>query len=110
MKVLKFGGSSVANAENINKVIEIIKNRKGDTKTIVVVSALGGITDMLLKTAALAEADDQSYKSVLQEIESKHLQAVKELIPVQQQSAVLSLVKKICNEVEDICNGIFLLR
>ena len=110
MQVLKFGGSSVGNAENINKVVEIIKNRKGDTKTIVVVSALGGITDMLLNTAALAEANDESYKSVLQEIESKHLQAVKDLIPVQQQSAVLSLVKKICNEAEDISNGIFLLR
>ncbi len=110
MQVLKFGGSSVANAENINKVVTIIKNKKTETKTIVVVSALGGITDMLLKTAALAEANDESYKSVLQEIETKHLQAVKDLIPVQQQSAVLSLVKKICNEAEDICNGIFLLR
>ena len=110
MQVLKFGGSSVANAENINKVVEIIKNKKGDTKTVVVVSALGGITDLLLKTATLAEANDESYKSVLQEIESKHLQAVKDLIPVQQQSSVLSLVKTICNEAEDICNGIFLLR
>lgn len=110
MQVLKFGGSSVANAENINKVVAIIKNKKEDAKTIVVVSALGGITDMLLKTAALAEANDETYKTILQEIETKHLQAVKELIPVQQQSAVLSLVKTICNEAEDICNGIFLLR
>jgi len=110
MQVLKFGGSSVANAENINKVVDIIKNKKADTKTVVVVSALGGITDLLLKTAALAEANDETYKSLLQEIETKHLQAVKDLIPVQQQSAALSLVKTICNEAEDICNGIFLLR
>ena len=110
MQVLKFGGSSVGSAENINKVVEIIKNKKDDTKTVVVVSALGGITDLLLKTAALAEANDELYKSILKEIEDKHLDAVKELIPVQQQSGILSLVKKICNEVEDICNGIFLLR
>lgn len=110
MQVLKFGGSSVANAGNINKVVEIIKNVKANTKTIVVVSALGGVTDLLLKTAALAEANDESYKSILLELENKHLQTVKDLIPVQQQSAVLSLVKKICNEAEDICNGIFLLR
>jgi len=110
MQVLKFGGSSVANAENINKVVEIIKNKKADRKTVVVVSALGGITDMLLKTAALAEANDELYKTILQDIEHKHLDAVKNLVPVQQQSAVLSLVKKICNEIEDICNGIFLLR
>ena len=110
MQVLKFGGSSVANAENINRVVEIIKSNTGTTKKIIVVSALGGITDLLLKTADLAQANDELYKSFLQEIESKHLQAVKDLIPVQQQSAVLSLVKKICNEAEDVCNGIFLLR
>ena len=110
MQVLKFGGSSVANAENINKVVEIIKNKKYNVKTIVVVSALGGITDMLLKTATLAEANDETYKIILKEIEDKHLDAVKALIPVQQQSTVLSMVKKICNETEDICNGIFLLR
>ncbi len=110
MQVLKFGGSSVANAENINKVIEIIKDKKEDTKIVVVVSALGGITDLLLKTADLAEVNDGSYKLILKEIEDKHLGTVQDLIPVQQQSSVLSLVKKICNEVEDICNGIFLLR
>jgi aspartokinase/homoserine dehydrogenase 1 len=110
MQVLKFGGSSVANAENINRVVEIIKNKKADVKKIVVVSALCGITDLLLKTAALAEANDKSYKTILQEIENKHLDTVKNLIPVQQQGGVLSLVKTICNEAEDICNGIFLLR
>ena len=110
MQVLKFGGSSVANSQNINKVAEIIKNNTTDTKKIIVVSALGGITDLLLRTADLAQANDELYKSLLQEIESKHLQAVKDLIPVQQQSAVLSLVKKICNEAEDVCNGIYLLR
>lgn len=110
MRVLKFGGSSVANAENIKKVINIIQNNIHHDKTIVVVSALGSVTDLLLKAAALAESNDEMYKNMLLEIETKHLQAVKELLPVQQQSTVLSLVKKICNELEDICNGIFLLQ
>lgn len=110
MQVLKFGGSSVATAENINKVAAIIKHKIGETKMVVVVSALGGITDMLLNAASLAMTNDEQYKVVLQEIETKHLQAVQELIPVQQQSSLLSLVKKICNEIEDICNGIFLLK
>ncbi|MBC7424526.1 MAG: hypothetical protein H7334_13855, partial [Ferruginibacter sp.] len=47
MQVLKFGGSSVANAANINKVIAIVKEKSLTDKTIVVVSALGGITDIL---------------------------------------------------------------
>lgn len=109
MQVLKFGGSSVANAGNISKVAAIIRNKSRDSKMIVVVSALGGVTDQLLKTASCAEANDESYKSILQEIEIKHLQAVKDLVPVQEQSTILSMVKKICNEMEDICNGIFLL-
>ncbi|GAB2817163.1 homoserine dehydrogenase family protein [Ferruginibacter profundus] len=109
MQVIKFGGSSVASAENINKVVEIVKTKTGTGKVAVVVSALGGITDLLLQCAHLAAAGNELYKTLLQEIELRHLNTVKELIPVTQQSSVLSAVKKMSNEIEDICNGIFLL-
>lgn len=109
MQVLKFGGSSVANAENINKVVAIVGKNNSQGKKIIVVSALGGVTDLLIRAAVLAEAGDESYKTVLKEIEERHLAETRQLIPVQQQSAVLSLVKKLCNEVEDICNGVYLL-
>ena len=109
MKVLKFGGTSVANAENIEKVIGIIREKSGDEPLVVIVSALGGTTDALLDCGRHAATGDESYKEKLQEIEQRHITAVKELIPVQHQSAVLSLVKKMCNEIEDLCNGVFLL-
>jgi bifunctional aspartokinase / homoserine dehydrogenase 1 len=109
MQVLKFGGSSVANAANINKVIQIVSHRAAGKKTVVVVSALGGITDLLLQCANLAAAGNDAYKESLQQAEQRHLQTVKDLLPVTQQSSVLSQVKKMCNEIEDICNGIFLL-
>ncbi|MFI5128650.1 MAG: bifunctional aspartate kinase/homoserine dehydrogenase I [Chitinophagales bacterium] len=109
MQVLKFGGTSVANAENISKVTEIVRKSIQKDKTVVVVSALGGITDMLLKAAALAADGEESYKEELSQIEQRHLDTVKQLIPVSQQSPMLSLVKAACNEIEDICNGIFLL-
>src|SRR4051794_11859791 len=109
MQVLKFGGSSVRNAENISKVIEIIKKKVSAQKTIVVVSALGGITDILLECSRLASANDETYKERLLESEQRHLQTVKDLIPITRQSSVLSLVKTLCNEIEDICNGIYLL-
>ncbi len=109
MQVIKFGGSSVASAENINKVIDIIKNKPKTDKVVIIVSALGGITDLLLQCAQLAANNNETYKTSLQEIETRHLNTVKELIPVTQQSSVLSAVKKMCNEIEDICNGIFLL-
>ncbi len=110
MQVLKFGGSSVANAENINKVAAIVKAAAESKKTLVVVSALGGITDTLLAAGTLAAAGDESYKEKLALIEQRHLEAVKALIPVTNQSSVLSLVKKQCNEIEDICNGVYALQ
>lgn len=110
MQVLKFGGTSVANAENINKVISIVSEASKKGKTIVVVSALGGVTDLLLGAATWAAEGNELYKEKLAVIEQRHFEAVKNLIPVAQQSQLLSLVKKACNEIEDICNGIFLLR
>jgi aspartokinase/homoserine dehydrogenase 1 len=94
MKVLKFGGSSVATAENINRVVAIIKERINNDKIVVVVSAMGGITDMLIQCGILASAADEYYKIKLQEIEHRHLETVKLLIPVSQQSSILSWVKK----------------
>tara|TARA_R110001592_G_scaffold3905_2_gene22192 strand:+ start:1625 stop:4069 length:2445 start_codon:yes stop_codon:yes gene_type:complete len=108
MKVLKFGGTSVANANNISLVKNIIADL-GSNKSIVVVSALGGITDLLLKTAALASAQDQTYKNILKEIEDRHLITIKELIPIQSQSKVLSKVKSELNTLETLLEGAYLI-
>ncbi len=110
MQVLKFGGSSVKNAENISKVVAIVKEKVKEDRTVVIVSALGGITDLLLQCCKLASESNESYKEKLQEAELRHLQTIKELIPITQQSSILSHIKTLCNEIEDICNGIFLLR
>lgn len=109
MQVLKFGGTSVANADNINKVVAIIQKAIQHDKTVVIVSAFGGVTDNLLKAGALAAVSDESYKEVLTGIEHRHIEAVKVLVPVAKQSSILSWVKQRCNEIEDICNGVFLL-
>jgi len=108
MLVLKFGGTSVANAENILRVIGIVGEKK--EPVVVVVSALGGTTDALLDCGRLAAAGNELYKEQLQLLEQRHLQAAKELVPVQQQSSLLSQVKKMFNEIEDLLNGIFLLQ
>ncbi len=110
MQVLKFGGSSVANAGNIGKTIEILRKAYQKDRTIVVVSALGGMTDTLLQCGIAASSGDESYLDSLTLIEQRHLDTVRQLIPVASQSGILSMVKKICNELEDIFKGIFLLR
>ncbi len=110
MKVLKFGGSSVANAANIEKVVNIVLAQTNTDKIAVVVSALGGVTDGLLKVAALAATADETYKTLLEEIEQKHLELVRTLLPIQQQSTTLSLVKQQFNDLEGICDGVYLLK
>jgi aspartokinase/homoserine dehydrogenase 1 len=109
MQVLKFGGSSVANSANIQKVTAIVQSAIQKEATVLVVSALGGVTDQLLKTGELASRADESYKTLLKEMETRHLDAVRELLPIQQQSATLSLVKQQFNELDGICDGVFLL-
>ena len=110
MKVLKFGGSSVATSENINKVISIIKESAYKSNLAVVVSALGGITDLLLEAGRLAEKGNSSYKNCYKTIEKRHFDIVRELIPVKNQSSVLSEVKKRLNNLELTLEGVRLLR
>ncbi len=109
MKVLKFGGSSVATSENINKAIEIVKDSALSTEIIVVVSALGGITDLLLEAGNLACIDDENYKNKFKSIEERHLKVIRELIPVGNQSGVLGHVKKMLNKLEATLEGVFLI-
>lgn len=109
MKVLKFGGTSVANAHHILLVENIIKKESLKNRVVVVVSALQGVTDQLILAAELASKKDESYLQIIKSLEEKHLNLVKELIPILEQSSWLSFVKKHFNDIEDICNGIFVL-
>ena len=109
MQVLKFGGSSVANAVNISKVIAIVAKAVEKEPVVLVVSALGGVTDQLIAIGAKAAGGDESYKDQIKELEVKHLEAVRGLLPIQNQSGTLSWVKQQLNELERICDGIFLL-
>ncbi len=108
MKVVKFGGTSVANATNIKKAVNIISGN--NEPQIVVVSAFSGVTDTLIQIGNSAERNDDAYLSLLKELETKHLDAVRELLPVTTQSHCLSDVKQHFNELEDICEGVFRLQ
>lgn len=109
MKVLKFGGTSVAHSQNILLVENIIKKESSKQRIIVIVSALHGVTDQLIKAAEYASVQDNSYIQVIQQLEEKHINLVKELIPVLAQSSWLSFVKKQFNDLEDIYSGISVL-
>ncbi|MCX6304783.1 MAG: bifunctional aspartate kinase/homoserine dehydrogenase I [Bacteroidetes bacterium] len=110
MQVLKFGGTSVANSENISKVIGIVRKACLKDQTIVVVSALGGATDMLIDAGRLAAAHDLAYKEKLRQFCVRHHVAVQDLIPAGRQDSLPELVKEKCSELESICEAVFLLR
>ena len=80
MKVLKFGGTSVANSKSLSKVIEILKSQS--EPIVVVVSALGGITDLLLGMLQLALERKENFKDNLDEIEKRHLEPILSLIHI----------------------------
>lgn len=109
MLVLKFGGTSMGSADAMKQVINIVRNSVGPSQVWVVVSAMSGTTDQLLQAGTEAAAGNEGYTTLIDNIEKRHLEAVRQLIPVQQQGTVLSYVKKLCNEALDLCKGIYLL-
>ena len=109
MIVLKFGGTSVANAENISKTISVVTAALKRSKLMVVVSALGGTTDLLLGAGRSAAEGKTDYKEKIKLIEQRHFDTIKDLIPVAHQSSIIFEVKRRINELEDLCDGIFLI-
>ncbi len=107
MKVLKFGGTSVANSKNLTNVLKIVQKQK--YPIAVVVSALGGITDLLMDMLSLAQSGDDNYKNHLPLVEKRHLETIKSCVPIQHQSAIISFLKKHLNELESRLDAIHLL-
>ncbi|WP_109831461.1 bifunctional aspartate kinase/homoserine dehydrogenase I [Reichenbachiella versicolor] len=110
MKVLKFGGTSVGTPANLRIVKDILASGKSGEKTVCVVSALGGVTNLLHECATQAAECDENYEEKIAQIEQRHLDTIKDLLPVQGQSATFSNFKILLNELEDIMKGIFLIR
>lgn len=110
MKVLKFGGTSVGTPDNLRIVKSILASGKSSEKTVCVVSALGGVTNLLHECSEMASQGDESYEDTLTQIEQRHLDTIKELLPVGGQSSTFSKFKILLNELEDLMKGVFLIR
>jgi len=109
MKILKFGGTSVANATNIKLVLDIVTKTALTDKLVLVVSAFSGLTDLLLLAAKTAAAKDLNYKKILTQIREKHLQAIDELIPQSKQEELLSNINSSISQLNTYLEGCFLL-
>ena len=105
MKVLKFGGTSVGSALPLANVKEIVSSTQGPA--VVVVSALGGITDALIRTASIAEAADPSWKTEFEAIRSRHWQLVSELMP--QGFSSKAKLEQLFQRLHDLYLGVYLI-
>lgn len=107
MKVLKFGGTSVGTVESLRNVKQIVESIDGPV--VVVVSALGGLTDRLISTARMAEKADQSYTSELLAMKSRHYDIVNTLVPENERNDLKSSLDELFGRLENVYKGISLL-
>ncbi len=110
MKVLKFGGTSVGSVKSISTLIDILKNETAaGQKPVIVLSAMGGVTNLLSTMAAKAAAGED-FSGYIAELESRHFEVIKSLLDVHQQNPVFTRLKILFNQLEDILQGISSLR
>ena len=109
MQVLKFGGSSVANAQNMSKVVDIVVKAVDRDRTILVCSAISGCTDTLIKIGTLASERDESYKMLIDELQKKHHDIINELLPREKQDESLEVCDSLFDSLRSITQGVYLL-
>lgn len=109
MKVMKFGGTSVGSVDSILKVKQIVE--AAEEPVIVVVSALGGITDKLINTSQMAANGDAEYEKEHREIVNRHIEMVYTVIPAGEgRTVLLDKVNELLSELKDIFQGIYLIK
>lgn len=109
MKILKFGGSSIAYPERIQKALNLVSEISKQERTVVVVSAFQGVTDQLIDLGKKASNGDASYLEQLSALKSRHQQSIKELIP-QQTIEFQKEIDSRFKELEDVLHGVYLIR
>jgi aspartokinase/homoserine dehydrogenase 1 len=110
MKILKFGGTSVGSVQSIQTLLNILKIEvKSKEKPVVVLSAMSGVTNLLLSMAEDA-AKGTDFTAALAELEKRHFDVVKSLLTIQNQNPAFTRLKLYFNQLEDLLQGILTLR
>jgi len=108
MNVLKFGGTSVGSLENINRVISILEESASNSKVIAVVSAIGGVTDRLIKAGDLANAKNENYLLEFDDISKIHINVLNTLLGSKNPTPISHLEAKL-QMLKNLLDGIFLI-
>lgn len=109
MKVLKFGGTSVGSSENINKVIQIVSHASENESVVVVVSAVGGITDKLMNASSKAISKDLDYKSDFNKLKKQHIDVIEGLLSGDSLESTKDIILEKLLELEKLLDGIYLI-
>ena len=111
MKVLTFGGSSVAKPERIRSIADILKDyyKRGE-KFAVVFSAFGGVTDYLIKMSSAAAKGDESYIEHFNSFSKRHIDTVNELFNEAEKEEILAELKENHEVLKGLLKGVFLVR
>ena len=110
MKVLKFGGTSVGSVKSILSLKRIVENEAKRQPVIVVVSALGGITDKLIEISQLAQQGDERWKSEFDAIVDRHHQMIDTIITdTRDQEILFNKVDALLEQLRSIYFGVFLI-
>jgi len=110
MKILKFGGSSVANPDRIRVVERIVRKEEKRNPVIVVVSAFQGTTDQLLACARAAEKGDGEYQRLFRQVSTRHLQTARSLLRGRRRrGATIRVIKGLLSELREALSGVTLL-
>ena len=109
MQVLKFGGSSVANAQNMSLVVDIVTKAVDRDRTILVSSAISGCTDTLIKIGTLASQRDESYKTLIDELQDRHHVIINDFLPREKQEESKEVCDGLFDSLRSIAQGVFLL-
>ena len=107
MKILKFGGTSIANKLCINNIIDIVKN---ETKCVVVVSAISGVTNLLNNCMNKAKEGDLKFKLEIDEIFIKHLDIINLFISKKSEGELITFIKNELSKAEKLLRGISLVK
>ena len=110
MKVMKFGGSSLADANRIRGVAEIVRTSMEEEPVAVVLSAMKGVTDSLISAARSAELGDVGYRDALEELRRRHRDTLSDLMPAPAGTAVTDTVMAMIDELGDVLHGVELIR
>lgn len=110
MQILKFGGSSVADASNISNVVKIVKESVKKDRTVVVTSAISGCTDRLIEIGKHASVQDDTYTKLIDDLEKQHLTIIDKLIPFDFQPSIDLKIKNHFNQLREICKGVYYLK